>query len=217
MNTITKSIIAGLFALSALGAHAQVILTYTGANFTSFDPGGTVPIPQEHTTADRVSGTITLADYLDPNMDRIKVTPLSFVFTDGVSTLTDANVSESSFRFTTDAFGTITEWSIRATFSDTDGGGPRQTIEATLNDEGPEDFGLDALCGPSSTADGCDNFGTPYYRTSASTSAAAGLWQISGEPLSPDAGALPVPLDQVTLPIAALVALVGLMASRRRQ
>ncbi|BCS35876.1 hypothetical protein TBR22_A51110 [Luteitalea sp. TBR-22] len=100
-----------LSLLSAAPAQAAVIYTYTGPLFTSISGLGVAPDP--YTTADRVTGSFTMAAALGPNLGPwTPVTPLSFSFFDGVNTLTDLNTVSSSFKVTTDATGRLVGWSI---------------------------------------------------------------------------------------------------------
>jgi hypothetical protein len=70
----------------------------------------------------RVSGTFELQDALGSNLAGSQITPTSFSFTDGVNTITDANVAGDpqlynvEFDFYTDTGGDITGWSIYLDF-----------------------------------------------------------------------------------------------------
>jgi MYXO-CTERM domain-containing protein len=95
----------GIALLSSPAAHADVILTYTGNDFTS--------VSGPYTTADRVTASINLAIPLADNLNLAPVTPLAFSLGDGVQTITNAPIrTDSSFAFTTDATGTIIDWRI---------------------------------------------------------------------------------------------------------
>jgi hypothetical protein len=104
--------VRSLMAVSALGiallgspdAKANVILTYTGNDFTSF--------AAPYTGTDKVTATITLANPLGDNVD-LTVTPLAFSLNDGVQTISDATPGVNitfPFEFRTDSTGTITAW-----------------------------------------------------------------------------------------------------------
>lgn len=100
-----------LSLLSAAPARAAVIYSYTGPLFTSTSAIGIAPDP--YTTADRVTGSFTMAAALGPNLGPWSpVTPLSFSFFDGVNTLTNLNTVSSSFKVTTDSTGLLVGWSI---------------------------------------------------------------------------------------------------------
>lgn len=60
-------IVQGLALLDLSGAHADVILTYTGNDFTIF----TAP----YTATDKVTASITLANPLGDNLNLATVTP----------------------------------------------------------------------------------------------------------------------------------------------
>jgi hypothetical protein len=93
-------------------ARAEVTYNYTGQDFL----GGTGPF----TTSDSVTGTISFAAPLAPNMtvnnnfNQSNVTPLSFSFQGGPETLTSAafTPADTDFQFATDAAGNITAWQI---------------------------------------------------------------------------------------------------------
>jgi MYXO-CTERM domain-containing protein len=88
--------------------HANVILTYTGNDFTTF----TAP----YTGTDKVTASITLAAPLGDNLNGAPVTPLAFSLADGVQTLSDTtdHFSVLDFAFSTDASGNITQWLVAA-------------------------------------------------------------------------------------------------------
>jgi hypothetical protein len=91
--------------LDVPAANANVILTYTGNDFTS--------VTSPYTTSDKVTASITLANPLGDNLNLAPVTPLAFSFNDGVQTLTQNNAGES-FAFTTNSTGVITNWDVFA-------------------------------------------------------------------------------------------------------
>ena len=102
-------------ALQSLpAAHANVILTYTGNDFTNFN--------SPYTGSDRVTVTITLANPLGDNLNLSPVTPLGFSLSDGVQTLTQAtpNLTTKIFEFSTSPSGQITLWNVQVA---TTGGG----------------------------------------------------------------------------------------------
>jgi hypothetical protein len=60
----------------------------------------------------RVTGTFTLPSPLLPNLNTVLLTPVSFSFFDGIDTLTNLNAITSSFFFSTNASGQLTNWQI---------------------------------------------------------------------------------------------------------
>jgi MYXO-CTERM domain-containing protein len=97
--------VQGLALLDLSAANANVILTYTGNDFTD--------VVTPYTTSDKITATIILASALPPNQLPILVTPISFTLTDGVQTLTNQTPSvKSSFSFDTDSTGSIDGWII---------------------------------------------------------------------------------------------------------
>ena len=59
-----------------------------------------------------MTGMLTLAGPLAPNITNRIVSPISFSFSDGVQTLTSEPLVAGSFGFSTDATGTIVSWTI---------------------------------------------------------------------------------------------------------
>ncbi len=85
---------------------ASVVYSYSGNNFNVFS----TPTSYDNTMS--VTGTVELAAALGNNLVNQSVTPLSFSFSDGVGTLTDANAVLPLFLFSTDAAGAITSWQV---------------------------------------------------------------------------------------------------------
>ena len=78
---------------------------YTGNPFTFVDGS--------YTTSDFVSGMVTLAGPLAPNMALTSVSPTAFTFSDGVQTFTNLTPSvDFSFAFATGPTGAITLWNV---------------------------------------------------------------------------------------------------------
>ena len=102
------SLALGIALLSSPAANANVILTYTGNDFTTFS--------SPYTGTDKVTASITLANPLGDNLNLAPVTPLAFSLNDGVQTITNASASieVQAFDFSTDATGTITNWIVNA-------------------------------------------------------------------------------------------------------
>ena len=90
-------------------ARAGVIYySYTGNPFTTFTGGYTCP-PECS-----ISGFFEMPQALAPNIERFTFSPVAFSFTDGKTTLTNANTNPSftNFCVSTDTGGFITEWGI---------------------------------------------------------------------------------------------------------
>lgn len=102
--------VQGLALLDLSGAHADVILTYTGNDFTTFFA--------PYTATDKVTASITLANPLGDNLNLKDEIPLAFSLNDGQQTLTDTPPGISfrslSFEFSTDASGAIIGWNVYA-------------------------------------------------------------------------------------------------------
>ena len=74
----------GLLAWITSPATADVIYQYTGNPFTT--------VASPYTTSDFVSGTIALSSILPPNLNQAPIQANAFSFSDGVQTLTSANL-----------------------------------------------------------------------------------------------------------------------------
>lgn len=83
----------------------SITYSYTGNPFTNFF--GTLP-----SGVSRISGSFTLSNPLGANFLGT-VTPSTFSFSDGVTTLTQASVSSGFFNVGTDATGAIISWTIQ--------------------------------------------------------------------------------------------------------
>jgi hypothetical protein len=76
-----SAVIAQVIAMLGLSeAYADVVLTYTGNDFTFFQP--------PYNGTDRITATITLADPLGNSTNLTAVTPISYSISDGVQTFT---------------------------------------------------------------------------------------------------------------------------------
>jgi hypothetical protein len=121
--------IAAAVALSALGAasaSADVVYSYTGNDFQF--------VTSPYTTNDSLTGSVTLSTALGDNLSLASATPTSYTFSDGVSTITNTNQTNTPlFSFSTDSAGNITDWQIIVQDSN-------NVIETVLTG-GPEDFG----------------------------------------------------------------------------
>ena len=100
-------LLGAVLYLLALNANASVIYTYTGHNFNSFT-GSTFDASMS------VTGYIELAVLLDPNLVDENVNPLSYSFTDGVSTIAknDGVSGADTFRIYTNTDGEIFMWNV---------------------------------------------------------------------------------------------------------
>ena len=144
--------------LSIAAARADVTYTYTGNDFTS----ATFP----YTTSDSVTGSITLTSALADNISSFINQPaasiVSFSFSDGQQTITNANATLSQFDFETNSSGDITYWQlvvgIGSVFQDSIGTSNAPGIAVV--DQGVMDYDNDAA----------DNFNDPGTWTTGSAS-----------------------------------------------
>ena len=94
--------------LSIAAARADVTYSYTGNDFTS----ATSP----YTTSDSVTGSITLTSALADNISSFSFEPaasiVSFSFSDGQQTITNANATTGQFAFETNSSGDIIGWEL---------------------------------------------------------------------------------------------------------
>ena len=91
--------------LTASSAIADVVYLYIGNQFTS--------VSGTYTKNDKVTGHLVLPVLLGSNLDLQAVTPLSFLFSDGVQILTPTNTEDNRFEFSTTASGEITAWQVQ--------------------------------------------------------------------------------------------------------
>jgi hypothetical protein len=93
----------------AYPASVQAVPTtyqYTGNPFTT--------VSGPYTTSDFVSGMLTLAGPLAPNMPLTTITPIAFSFSDGVQTLTNHTLNVvATFSTGTGPEGAVTLWDIQ--------------------------------------------------------------------------------------------------------
>jgi hypothetical protein len=91
---------------------ADTVYTYTGNDFSTFSS------PTVFTSADSLTGSFTVATPLGANLE-VQLQPVSFSFSDGVETFTQANTTASSNLVVfTDASGDILAWDISLISSD---------------------------------------------------------------------------------------------------
>lgn len=117
---------------------ADAVYTYTGHNFDT--------AVGAYITLDKVTGTFTVANPLPANLSSsdISADVLSYSFSDGVQTLTEANSAIVSFLVTTGPSGVLSEWSItvwETPITDMVGGTVRG-IDANFNTGFTNDFGF---------------------------------------------------------------------------
>ena len=103
---ILSLVIALTAALEAQPMLATATYVYTGNPFITLATG-------PYTMSDRVTGSVTLASPLAPNLPPTLVTPLAFTFSDGVQTITNNNATLVQFQFATGPTGAITEWDVQ--------------------------------------------------------------------------------------------------------
>jgi hypothetical protein len=103
-------VICSLFVIGvARSTSADTVYTYTGKTFNTFS--------NNYACAGscNVSGSFTVATAFGANLNDFTFTPLSFSFTDGHQTLTQADVTYPAVpfeHFSTDASGAVTTWRI---------------------------------------------------------------------------------------------------------
>ena len=106
------SVASTLLLMTTVSANASYVYSYTGNNFNSFSSTSAWDASMS------VSGTFELPNALGSNLVGSQITPASFSFTDGVNTITDADMAGNpqlynvEFSFHTDSNGDITSWSI---------------------------------------------------------------------------------------------------------
>jgi hypothetical protein len=165
------------------------MLDYTGNTFTETAVRGTPP--DAYTTTDFIAGWIALPDMLAPNLVDQPIVPLSFSFSDGVNTLTPANVNFTVFNFWTDAFGMPSSWTVfmRGVFP-TDSSGTDQRIVTQKTADLTVDVGISIYRGE------------PPYNTQAGNGDNPGTWTYKK--------------NGVPLPSTLVLYALGLLAMRRR-
>jgi len=84
----------------------QTTYSYTGHAYNQF--GGTFACPP----VCGITGSFTVAAPLSPNQTFFSFTPLSFSFTDGLTTFTPLSVTGSVFQVVTNSFGQIIGWNM---------------------------------------------------------------------------------------------------------
>ena len=88
--------------------HAAVIYEYTGSNYMYFSPSGSSIY--DDTMA--VTGSFTVSSPLIDFNGDLSSLVTSYIFNDGIHTITDADGLFGDFRMSTDSFGNPVTWSI---------------------------------------------------------------------------------------------------------
>jgi len=175
-----------VMSFSATGL--PVRYTYTGNAFTIFEEG----IPSGVTA---ISGYFEVAEPLGPNFGEdagsapggTRVEPTAFMFTDGVSSITDSDLLRHSvIQIRTDGTGSPRTWLIRieqGAFNQGDYVGI-----GSLNEEfqppNPADFDRSSYCAVDNSTGSCSDFpGGTFPANSASNESAPGTWTITVIPL----------------------------------
>lgn len=108
-------LLAGLLLSPAIPAVADTTYTYTGNGFTQLDSG------TSYTSSSSITGSITFASPLDPDLGNqfmagfvfaSPITYLSFSFSDGLQTITNATAVNPIINIATDDQGNIIAWQI---------------------------------------------------------------------------------------------------------
>jgi len=106
IRTIQLVALTGLLGFSALPSSASsTTYTYIGNLFNEFGAPAACP------TECRITGSFTVSEPLSSSFSGYFM-PLSFNFTSGAFTLTEADATSSAFGFITNSVGVITAWNI---------------------------------------------------------------------------------------------------------
>jgi hypothetical protein len=108
LRAVEIAVACSLFVVASCpAASADTVYTYTGNPFDRFSAGAACP------PLCSISGSFTLAEPLPDNLPFFTlVSPLSFSFTDGSTTITQANQSSTAFALGTDSQGNIGAWEV---------------------------------------------------------------------------------------------------------
>ncbi len=136
MRLRSFAVLTALF-LATLPMMATTIYTYTGNPFTAACCG-------TYTTSHFISGSFTVASPLGNNLSRAIISPITYSFSDGFDTITNATATFSFFALSTGVNGNIEHWdislgnffigSISSGTIDTNDGSPQQA--SRYNDAG---------------------------------------------------------------------------------
>lgn len=99
--------LSALILVLPLPLLADTVYSYTGNPFTTYYGS-----PTQFTAADFVSGSFTVATPLADNLSSQLISPTSFSFSNGIDTLSsaDLNVNDAVFNVVTDSTGAIDQW-----------------------------------------------------------------------------------------------------------
>lgn len=183
-----KYLFGAVLCLLTFSVNASVVYGYEGNPFDvfSFDfPSG----------SDRISGSLSLSNELAANLDWVNASPDSWTFTDGLTTVTNQTSGYvSTFQFSTDAAGGITDWRILLLRPIGSLGLPSIEIRTRTDSGNPVNiYDESTYCVELTIGNTCAN-GTNAYSSS------AGVWSVS---------AVPVP-SAVWLFGSGLIGLIGL-------
>lgn len=95
-----------VFAYSLSSSAEELTYNYAGNPFNTFSGGAACP------SECSISGYFTVSAPLGPNFDGY-FTPDSFSFTDGLTTVTQVNSTDSAFGIITDSLSDITVWNMQ--------------------------------------------------------------------------------------------------------
>ena len=132
-------VVLSLFMLGTANvAMADATYTYTGLDFTNFYNGSYHPSIVCSPLCN-VTGSFTVSSALGDNLSNVTVSPVSYSFTDGLSTNTNTNSTVNQFLVSTDAAGNITAWTIYTQINPSHT--PCSNNEYTVYTSTTEDFG----------------------------------------------------------------------------
>lgn len=90
--------------MAVMPSFGAAYYNYGGCNFDVFST------PTSYDSSMSVTGAIELGAPLGANLTEVEVFPLSFSFTDGINTISDATADSATLEFSTNASGAITSW-----------------------------------------------------------------------------------------------------------
>jgi hypothetical protein len=138
-RTLGLLCVAALLVLGiAPSARAGTVYIYTGTDFTSFTNPGQLPAGVVG-----LGGSVTLSTALGDNFSGF-VTPAAFSFTDGATTITQANESlpYDSFYFVTNSSGAIVSWDVELCAAGPSCEIPVDYVESINTSGGTDDYSL---------------------------------------------------------------------------